>query len=152
MLRKLLFGIIAENIRWQYYKNPRKMKRIFVYIPFFFVLLLVSSLFFSSCGKHPPTSAIITVVDSSLGVPVVGATVQMYIPESLKQKLKTLVLPVPDKQNTDAKGETVFTVKHVAIYYAKVYLTPTPKEDTVFTLVRFEEEKTTPLTIKYKKH
>ena len=125
------------------------MKKIFAFIPFVFVSLFISSLFFSSCRKHSPTDAIISVVDSSSGVPVVGATIELYIPDTLKQKLKTVVPPTPEKQNTDATGKAVFTVKNVAIYYAKVYKTSALPQDIVYTLVHFEEEKTVTQTIKY---
>ena len=119
------------------------MKRIFLGIFLSTFLLSVFSLaFFPSCNKEKPTSAIITVVDSAVGTPVVGANVRLH-----QDSLKNIVPPDPDRQITDIKGQVQFTLNHAGIWKAQV--TKPQSVDTAQAVIRFEEGTTVQITIKY---
>ena len=124
-------------------KNHFKVKGIFSGIVIFIALPSLFSLtILSSCKKHNPTSAVITVLDSVAGIPVVGATVRLQ-----QDKVAGAVMPSPDRQITNSSGQVTFTLKLVAIYYAEV--TKPPRTDTATAIVRFEDEETVDVTIKY---
>ena len=86
--------------------------RIFFSFVFLFALTLIFS---TSCHRNKDCTAVIIVVDDSLGVPVAGATVHMYPPPSSAN------LNIQDQtQSTDGSGTATFTFKLPAILQADV--------------------------------
>ena len=112
----------------------------------FLILLFVSS--FSFCKKENPTSIIIHIVDSVSNYPVVNASVRLNL-DALKSssKGKTIILPTPEKQLTNAEGAAVFNNKYPATYF--VHVTKPTKKDTAKSIVKFIENETTEYTIKF---
>lgn len=103
---------------------------------------------FPACRKHNPTSAVIAVTDSTTGLPVAGALVRLNQDGIVSPYTGTPASkPDPDTGITDNDGKVTFTIKWVANYYAQITRSPSP--DTLNVLVRFEEEKTVEIPVKF---
>lgn len=84
-------------------KNLSFKKAVF---PLFVVVALVSAFAFSSCKKDTDCTAVITVVDTTGGSPVPGATIRVYSELGTLQE-QTLT--------ADSRGTATFVFKYQAI-------------------------------------
>lgn len=117
-------------------KNLSLKKAVF---PLFAVFAFALATAFSSCKKETDCTAVITVLDTTGGVPVSGALIRLYSELGTLQE-ETLV--------SDSRGQATFVFKHQAIL--DIAATHPSYPDTAKGIIKLEPGETVNQTVEFK--